>query len=148
MLELAAIPTVQAVKQATEELDQARRIVDETGLGSTRAATTSSTRFSRSAAWAALSSTEISSRGASEGDGLASTRKATSRPARTIDEEPKPLVDVLGVTINPIPVKAALNMLGHEVGGLRLPLVEATEDEISEIRSVLERVGLTAPARV
>jgi 4-hydroxy-tetrahydrodipicolinate synthase len=45
-------------------------------------------------------------------------------------------------------VKAALNLLGHEVGGLRLPLVEATEDEIAEIRSVLDRSGLTAPARV
>jgi 4-hydroxy-tetrahydrodipicolinate synthase len=68
--------------------------------------------------------------------------------ARRVDEELKPLVDVLGVTINPIPVKAALNLLGHEVGGLRLPLVEATEDEIAEIRSVLDRSGLTAPARV
>ena len=68
--------------------------------------------------------------------------------ARTIDEELKPLVDVLGVTINPIPVKAALNMLGHEVGGLRLPLVEASEEELAEIRSALERVGLSAPARV
>jgi 4-hydroxy-tetrahydrodipicolinate synthase len=67
--------------------------------------------------------------------------------ARSIDEELKPLVDALGVTINPIPVKAALNMLGHEVGGVRLPLVEATEDEIIEIRSGLERAGLAAPAR-
>jgi 4-hydroxy-tetrahydrodipicolinate synthase len=68
--------------------------------------------------------------------------------ARTIDEELKPLVDVLGVTINPIPVKAALNLLGHEVGALRLPLVEASDEELAEIRSVLERVGLFAPARV
>ena len=36
MLELAAIPTVKAVKQATEELDQARRIVDETDLDALR----------------------------------------------------------------------------------------------------------------
>ena len=54
--------------------------------------------------------------------------------ARRIDEELKPLVDVLGITINPIPVKAALNLLGHEVGGLRLPLVEASEDELAEIQ--------------
>ena len=52
------------------------------------------------------------------------------------------------MTINPIPVKAALNMLGHEVGGVRLPLVEATDEEIAEIRSGLERTGLTATARV
>jgi 4-hydroxy-tetrahydrodipicolinate synthase len=69
-----------------------------------------------------------------------------SEGARRIDDELKPLVDVLGVTINPVPVKAALNLLGHEVGGLRLPLIEATADETAEIRSGLERAGLTAPA--
>ena len=36
------------------------------------------------------------------------------------------LYKALFVTANPIPVKAALNLLGHEVGGLRLPLVPAT----------------------
>jgi len=53
----------------------------------------------------------------------------------------------LGVTINPVPVKAALNLLGHEVGGLRLPLVEATDEEVEVVRSALEGVGLTAPMR-
>jgi 4-hydroxy-tetrahydrodipicolinate synthase len=52
----------------------------------------------------------------------------------------------MGVTTNPIPVKAALNMLGHRVGGLRLPLVEATEDERSSIRKVLEHHGLLQTA--
>ena len=60
----------------------------------------------------------------------------------------KPVIDALGVTINPIPLKAALNLLGHEVGGLRLPLVEASAEEVAEIRSGLERAGLTAPAGV
>ena len=68
--------------------------------------------------------------------------------ARAIDDELKTVVDALGVTINPIPVKAALNLLGHEVGGLRLPLVEASDEELAEIRSGLERAGLTTPARV
>jgi 4-hydroxy-tetrahydrodipicolinate synthase len=47
---------------------------------------------------------------------------------------------------NPIPVKAALNLLGHEVGGLRLPMVEAGEETKAELRSVLERHGLLAAA--
>jgi 4-hydroxy-tetrahydrodipicolinate synthase len=40
-------------------------------------------------------------------------------------------------------------MLGHNVGGLRLPLVEATEEEAATVRAMLERHGLapTAPAR-
>jgi 4-hydroxy-tetrahydrodipicolinate synthase len=46
------------------------------------------------------------------------------------------------VTSNPIPLKAALNMLGHEVGGLRLPLVEASDDERRLIEDELERLAL------
>jgi 4-hydroxy-tetrahydrodipicolinate synthase len=59
------------------------------------------------------------------------------------------LQDVWGamsVTTNPIPVKAALNMLGHRVGGLRLPLVEADEHEQDAVREVLERHGLLKTA--
>ena len=52
----------------------------------------------------------------------------------------------MGVTTNPIPVKAALNMLGHRVGGLRLPLVEADEAEQAAIRGALERHGLLKTA--
>jgi dihydrodipicolinate synthase/N-acetylneuraminate lyase len=39
-------------------------------------------------------------------------------------------------------------MLGHDVGGLRLPLVEATDEEKEKIRAGLERAGVAAPARV
>jgi 4-hydroxy-tetrahydrodipicolinate synthase len=52
----------------------------------------------------------------------------------------------LFLTSNPTCTKAALNMLGHEVGGLRLPLVEATSEEKAEIRAMLERHGLLAGA--
>jgi 4-hydroxy-tetrahydrodipicolinate synthase len=45
-------------------------------------------------------------------------------------------------TASPIPVKTALNLLGHDVGGLRLPLVEADEQELDTIRGALERHGL------
>jgi 4-hydroxy-tetrahydrodipicolinate synthase len=52
----------------------------------------------------------------------------------------------LSVTTNPIPVKAALNLLGHRVGAPRLPLVEADETELGVIRTALERHGLLAGA--
>jgi 4-hydroxy-tetrahydrodipicolinate synthase len=48
----------------------------------------------------------------------------------------------MAVTVNPIPVKTAVRMLGHEVGGFRLPMVEASEEEAEEIRTVLDRHGL------
>ena len=61
---------------------------------------------------------------------------------RAIHASLGPLFEVLAVTTNPIPIKAALQLVGHDVGGLRLPLVEASEDELGEIRSVLEAQGL------
>ncbi len=69
-------------------------------------------------------------------------------PARRadLDAELQPLWKVLGVTTNPIPIKAALAMTGHPVGGLRLPLVEADEHERAEVRAVLERLGLLQEA--
>jgi 4-hydroxy-tetrahydrodipicolinate synthase len=63
-----------------------------------------------------------------------------------IDARLQDVWQAMGVTTNPIPVKAALNMLGHRVGGLRLPLVEADEDEQAAVRAVLERHGLLQTA--
>ena len=61
---------------------------------------------------------------------------------REIHESLAELFRALSVTTNPIPVKAAMNLTGFEVGGLRLPMVEASEEEIAEIRGALERHGL------
>jgi 4-hydroxy-tetrahydrodipicolinate synthase len=63
-----------------------------------------------------------------------------------IDTALRGVFEAMAVTTNPIPVKAALNMLGHRVGGLRLPLVEADEREQAEIRGALERHGLLKAA--
>ena len=61
---------------------------------------------------------------------------------RQIDEGLQDLYTALSITVNPIPVKTAMRMLGHEVGTFRLPLVEASEEEAEEIRVVLDRHGL------
>jgi 4-hydroxy-tetrahydrodipicolinate synthase len=147
LVELAEIPSVQAVKQATEDLDQARRITSETDLALYAGSDHLVYPF-----------LEVGGIGGVVVHGnivpgrvkemIRLYNEGDADRARVIDDELKPLVDALGVTINPIPVKAALNMLGHEVGGVRLPLVEATAEEIAEIRSGLERAGLTAPATV
>ena len=60
--------------------------------------------------------------------------------------ELQPAHELLKVAINPIAIKAALNLLGHEVGGLRLPLVEATDAETAQVRDCLERLGALTPA--
>jgi 4-hydroxy-tetrahydrodipicolinate synthase len=59
-----------------------------------------------------------------------------------IDESLQDVWRAMTVTTNPIPVKTAVRMLGHDVGGFRLPMVEASEEEAAEVRVVLERHGL------
>ena len=66
--------------------------------------------------------------------------------ARRLDEATEPAYELLKVQANPIAIKAALNILGHEVGGVRLPLVEANEDEQARVRDCLDRLGVLAPA--
>lgn len=65
---------------------------------------------------------------------------------REIDAQLQEVYAAMGATTNPIPVKAALNLLGHRVGGLRLPLVEADEQETAVVRTALERLGLLTTA--
>ena len=73
-------------------------------------------------------------------------RRIVDEPGRRheIEDGLRDLYQALAVTTNPIPVKAALNMIGQETGGLRLPLVEATEEEKAVIRAALERHQLLA----
>jgi 4-hydroxy-tetrahydrodipicolinate synthase len=65
---------------------------------------------------------------------------------REIDASLQEIYAAMGATTNPIPVKAALNLLGHAVGGLRLPMVEADEQELAIVRRALESHGLLATA--
>jgi 4-hydroxy-tetrahydrodipicolinate synthase len=73
-------------------------------------------------------------------------RRIIDEPDRRheIEDELRDLYKALTVTSNPIPIKAALNLAGHDVGGLRLPLVEASEEELAVIRAALERHKLLA----
>jgi 4-hydroxy-tetrahydrodipicolinate synthase len=71
-----------------------------------------------------------------------------------IDASLRDVYETLFLTSSPTCTKAALNLLGHEAGGLRLPLVEATEEELEAVRAMLERhglldaVGASAPSAV
>jgi 4-hydroxy-tetrahydrodipicolinate synthase len=146
LAQLADIPNVQYVKQATTDLEQARRIVEETGL----------TLYAGNDDLL-LPFLELGGKGGvfvfthvvgpQVKELIARFNDGDRDGARGIASDLEPVIDALAVTTNPIPVKAALNMLGHDVGGLRLPLVEATEDEKAAIRAALERAGVLAAAR-
>ena len=62
--------------------------------------------------------------------------------ARAAHEALIPIMRGLFKVSNPILTKQALNLVGVPVGGLRLPLVEATEQETSELAEVLAQVGV------
>ncbi len=64
-----------------------------------------------------------------------------------IDASLRDVYETLFLTASPTCTKAALNLLGHDVGGLRLPLVEATAEELEAVRAMLERHGLPIAAR-
>ena len=62
--------------------------------------------------------------------------------AKAIHDRLMPLFDAIFITTNPIPIKAALEMVGFPVGGLRLPLIEANQKEKEAIWKVLKELGL------
>jgi 4-hydroxy-tetrahydrodipicolinate synthase len=76
-------------------------------------------------------------------------RRMVDEPQRRaeIDASLRDVYEVLFITASPTCTKAALNLLGIETGGVRLPIVEATEDERAAVRAVLERHGLLQTAR-
>jgi 4-hydroxy-tetrahydrodipicolinate synthase len=59
-----------------------------------------------------------------------------------IDASLQDVYRTLFLAPSPTCTKAALNLLGHNVGGVRLPMVEATPDELDAVRAMLERHGL------
>jgi 4-hydroxy-tetrahydrodipicolinate synthase len=71
-------------------------------------------------------------------------RRMVDEPNRRaeIDASLRDVFQTLFLTSSPTCTKAALKLLGHDVGGLRLPLVEATEEELAAVRSMLVRHGL------
>jgi 4-hydroxy-tetrahydrodipicolinate synthase len=73
-------------------------------------------------------------------------QEADFERAREIDAELQPVYAALGVTTNPIPVKAAMEMVGLDSGRMRLPMVAADERQRAAIRPALEQAGLLAAA--
>jgi 4-hydroxy-tetrahydrodipicolinate synthase len=138
--QLAEIPNVRAVKQANADLEQARRIVE---LGLDLYAGDDDIVFpflEIGGVGGVCVHTHVVGPRVKEMVRL--YRSGDVEGARALDEELRPSIELLRVAPNPIAIKAALNLLGHEVGGLRLPLVETTDDEREAVRDCLERLGL------
>jgi 4-hydroxy-tetrahydrodipicolinate synthase len=144
--QLAEIPTVRAVKQANADLEQARAIV-ELGLALYAGDDDLILPFLELGGTGGVCvHTHVV--GSQVKELITRFREGDLEGARRLEEETAPALEILKVQANPIAIKAALNLLGHEVGGLRLPLVEANEDELARIRGCLERLKLLEPSQV
>jgi len=144
MEQLARIPTVSAVKQANDDLEQARKIIDF-GLDLYAGDDNLVFPFLEVGGIGGICvHTHIV--GPQTKEMVRAYRDGDVDRARELNDAMAPAYDLLKVTTNPIAIKAAVNLLGHDVGGLRLPLVEADEDELAQVRACLERQGLLVAA--
>jgi 4-hydroxy-tetrahydrodipicolinate synthase len=146
MIELAEIPNVRAVKQANDDLAQARSIVNDAGLDLYAGDDVLVLPFLEIGGVGGVCvHTHVA--GPQVKAMIRAFREGDVETAHRINEQLEPVYELLKVQTNPIAIKAALVLLGHDVGGLRLPLVEADEGEVARVRGCLERLGvLSVPA--
>jgi len=141
---LAEIETVKAVKQANPDLDEARHIVS-TGLDLYAGDDNLVQPFLELGGVGGVCvHTHVV--GPQVAEQVRASHSGDVARAREIDESLAPVYELLGVVSNPIAIKAALRLLGHPVGGHRLPLVDASRDELARVRDCLERLGLLVTA--
>jgi 4-hydroxy-tetrahydrodipicolinate synthase len=139
MTRLAEIETVTTVKQANGDLDQARHIV-ESGLDLLAGDDNLIQPFLELGGVGGICvHTHVV--GPEVAEQVRAGRSGDLERAREIDRELAPAYDLLQVQTNPIAIKTALSLLGHDVGGFRLPLVPPTSEEVVEVRRCLERLG-------
>jgi len=141
---LAEISNLRAVKQANPSLDEARHIVAE-GLDLYAGDDNILLPFLEVGGIGGICvHTHIV--GPQVAEQVRAARDGDLERAREIDRELQGAYELLAITTNPIPIKAALNLLGHEVGGYRLPLVPPTTEELDRVRACLARLGLLVAA--
>jgi 4-hydroxy-tetrahydrodipicolinate synthase len=138
---LAEIENVVAVKQAHADLEEARFIAQETRLDLYSGDDPITLDFLELGGRGVVSVT-AHLWGRQIKEMIRRHREGDVEGARAIHEELAPSYELLRVQTNPIPIKSALNLTGHRVGGHRLPLVESTEDELARIQDCLARAGL------
>ena len=138
--ELAELPNVAAVKQANADLDQARRIV-ETGLDLYAGDDDLTLPFLELGGLGVIS-VHAHVVGPQVKELVQRWKAGDHEGARELDRQLRPALDLLKIQVNPIPIKAALNELGHQVGGYRLPMVEPTDEERAAVRACLDRLSI------
>lgn len=141
LAELYKIDNIVAVKQANQELEQSRRLVELCDMGLYAG---NDDMLFPLLEYGGLGGICVASHlvGGQMKEIVRLYRAGAVDEARAIDDALKSVYDTIFIATNPIPIKAAMNLLGHNVGGLRLPLVSATDDEQARVRQMMEEQGL------
>jgi 4-hydroxy-tetrahydrodipicolinate synthase len=143
LLRLAAVENIVAVKDATLDFNDASKLVAEAPDGFEVISGDDMSTFGM----VCLGATGVISvtshvAGAEMRQMIDLVDSGDIPAARKIHQRLIPLYDALFVTTSPIPVKAAMGLVGHPVGPPRLPLVPATDEEIGTIKAALGASGV------
>ncbi len=142
IIRLAEIPNITMVKEATGSLDQASQILIESNL------TVLSGDDSMTLPLLSVGGEGVISVVGNivPGDMLelvSAFQRGDAATARELHFKLFPLCrDMLGLSTNPIPVKAAMAMLGRDTGELRLPMTALNDDEMTSLHRTLTNYGL------
>jgi 4-hydroxy-tetrahydrodipicolinate synthase len=142
--ELAQVENIVAVKQANSDMDQARQIISA-GLALYAGDDNLLRPFAEIGGAGGVTVTSHVL-GEQMKEMYEAARAGDSERAQELDDRLRDAVETIFMTVGTITTKAALNMLGIEVGGLRLPLVEASKQERAAVQAMLERHRLVASA--
>lgn len=142
LLELATVPNIVGVKDAAADLAGTAKLAAEAPafkIWSGDDALTLSMLAVGAIGVVSVASHLVGHRLA---EMIAAHDKGDVEGAAQINRELVPIFEALFITSNPIPLKAALEMVGLPAGPVRLPLVDATDAERDRVSSALARLGL------
>jgi 4-hydroxy-tetrahydrodipicolinate synthase len=140
---LAAVENIVAVKQANPDLDELDRVCAIEGLGVYAGNDDMLLDVLRRGGLGGICVASHVA-GAQMAEMARLAKAGDLDGAQRIDESLRALYKALFVTTNPIPVKAALDLLGRPAGGLRMPLVEADDGERAVVAAALRDLGLVS----
>jgi 4-hydroxy-tetrahydrodipicolinate synthase len=138
LIELSRIENVVAVKQANADMEQARRLIEDGGLAVYAGDDNLLRPFAEIGGAGGVCVTSHLF-GDEMREMYEAARGGDAERAREIEEGLQDVYETLFMTVGTITTKAALNLLGFEVGGSRLPLVEASDEEAAAVQAMLER---------
>jgi 4-hydroxy-tetrahydrodipicolinate synthase len=146
LIDLSRIDNVAGVKQANADMDAARRIVEESELALLAGDDNLLRPFAELGGAGGITvSSHLAGERMHEVFDAAST--GDSERAKALDAELDDLYRTLFIAPPPATIKAALGELGFDLGGVRLPLVEVDDAELTELRRMLDALRPAVAAR-